>query len=919
MNLTIDLNGTWDFYADENESIISLSFDELPETIPWKTAVVPGCWEAEGISKLFSGPAWYRKEFILPEQQEAGCWLLKFEAVSYCCEIYVNGKEAGCHEGMWDSFYFDVTGLVNIGQSNTLAVKVFKPGYNLKDRFYYRETLTGFIPDVASTFGGIWGSVKLERKVEIYIESCHVEAHIHESKAKICAVVCNTKNIPAVIELDAYVTLDEGKRALSSKQLLLTPGTNFTEINVVIENLILWDTDNPFLYSGSISVKSSRGSIDTVPIKFGMREIRSQGSEIFLNGKPLYIRGILHWGYYPESICPIPDREAIAAEISKAKAMGFNTVKHCLYIPVKEYYRIADEMGMLVWQELPVWLPRTTPEFRKRMREQYPRIVRQLAGHPSLIIYTLGCEMDAGVDGEVLEELYNTVKHIAGNVLVRDNSGSGECYEGLAVDYADFYDYHFYTDLQNIEGLMDVFTPGWRDTRPWLYGEFCDSDTYRDTRMLHGMLKQSELWWLSGAGRDNPLSTVVTMPVLAQGEILRENGIENESEVLHEISLKQSLLHRKFIVEAVRRYPQINGYVITCMRDVPITTSGLFDDFMQPKFSSEEFRLFNSDIVLTQAWDLGRIWVNGGDRVLDRDRYNYWAGEHAGMHIVLSNYGKKQFVNLEADWQVSDDGGNVLYKGHKKAAGIFMPGSVKELIILRFRLPEAEKACGLWVDVSVGNPGKIACNRWRIWVYPKKFSGMTTESIALYDPFDILGYLRELYSIKIINDFDAPIDADIVIATGVTPALKEYLEKGGSVFYIQRGNGYFPERKCPFWREAVKRLYDHEVLKEFPHSGFTDLQFFGLAADTSIDTLKLNCGGIRHINPIIRRVDARNFSVSDYLVEFKIGEGTMIASTLRFEGGMGRQPSSLKENKAGIFLIDRILRYLKGERKKRIF
>ena len=72
---------------------------------------------------------------------------------------------------------------------------------------------------------------------------------------------------------------------------------------------------------------------------------------------------------------------------------------------------------------------------------------------------SLGCELDDKVGGAVLEEIYRLAKREL-NCLVRDNSGSGECYGGLAVDYADFSDYHFYGELQNMENLMENFTPG---------------------------------------------------------------------------------------------------------------------------------------------------------------------------------------------------------------------------------------------------------------------------------------------------------------------------------------------------------------------------------------------------------------------------------------------------------------------------
>ena len=98
-------------------------------------------------------------------------------------------------------------------------------------------------------------------------------------------------------------------------------------------------------------------------------------------------------------------------------------------------------------------------------------------------VITLGCEMNTVVKADILKETYLKLKKKLG-VPVKDNSGSGECYGGLKVSYGDFYDYHFYGDLQDMEDLMDHFTPSYRAGKPWIYGEFCDSDTLRDLKKI---------------------------------------------------------------------------------------------------------------------------------------------------------------------------------------------------------------------------------------------------------------------------------------------------------------------------------------------------------------------------------------------------------------------------------------------------
>ncbi len=111
---------------------------------------------------------------------------------------------------------------------------------------------------------------------------------------------------------------------------------------------------------------------------------------------------------------------------------------------------------------------------------EYERLVRQARNHPSVILYSLGCELNRAIGPDILGPLFALVKSLGGDALVRDNSGSGGAYGGLLDEHAEYYDYHFYSDLQFFRGLIDEFSPRWRTAQPWLFGEFCDADTFRD-------------------------------------------------------------------------------------------------------------------------------------------------------------------------------------------------------------------------------------------------------------------------------------------------------------------------------------------------------------------------------------------------------------------------------------------------------
>jgi len=154
--------------------------------------------------------------------------------------------------------------------------------------------------------------------------------------------------------------------------------------------------------------------------------------------------------------------------------------------------------------------------------------------------------------------------------------------------------------------------------------------------------------------------------------------------------------------------------------------------------------------------------------------------------------------------------------------------------------------------------------------------------------------------------------ARLVIATVWTHEVAAFVERGGHAILLQRGAGPagpFPTVAMPFWREGVKLIEPHPAWGDFPHDGWTDLQFFGCATDYALDTQ----AAAGPIAPLLRRIDARTMTVHDYAVEVAWGAGTLIVSTLRMEGGLGEQPVGVSRNIAASYLLCCWARHLIGE------
>ena len=857
---------------------------------------VPGCFDSYTEQKDIAQPVIFERQFDLALEKDMQ-YALSFEAVSYYCEIYVNDQKAGTHEGMWDSFLLDVTKLLRDGE-NRLRLAVTKPGYQDSDPFPLRQVLSGFIPDVLHTFGGIWGSVKLLESKNVFCEY-HFANGDADGTFRFEAGLLEKPSREVVLT----VTLLEGDgRQVKTFQKTFGPEKTILRLEGQVENPRLWCPESPAVYTvlGELTCDDEKIPLHTT---MGFRTVEGKGSRLLLNGKPLYFRGALHWGYYDDKLIPVPTGEEIDREISGIREYGMNAIKHCLYIPRQNYLNKADREGVISWVELPLWLPDPTPELPQRIRREYPRILRQLAGHPSILLTTLGCELNDGVGSDILSQMYTLVKETT-HTLVKDNSGSGECYEGLQEEYADYYDYHFYADLNHFEQLVETFTPTWRNTMPWFFGEFCDSDVLRnlgDVRKAYGV---KELAWETNDPHKNPIS--VLKPDFYAHNHDRNvllSGIDEDFDRKIQRSVNHSMVHRKVTLEATRSEEIISGYNITTLRDVPLCPNGLFDDMGKPKFDTARFRQSNDDVVLCPAWDLTRIWMTS-DRVQYRERYNFYGGSTYRLRVLMSNYGGKTWERPVLCYTLEQDGHTVLQNMVEGAPAV-EHGQVRQLGIIQFTLPQVAAPVTYVLKVRACDQGKMVSNEWPIFVYPPRVRPNMT--VGVLDLAGCLDTAEEVYNTKKLTLGQKVEGCDAVMTTCLTPEILDYARSGGRVIYLPRGEEDYL-LKCPFWREGMLwRNYPSFLEKLDDRCWMDDLRFYSVTADSALELRELPTELRRDYTPILRRYDCRQWLTHDYLGVSRVGEGRIYLTTLRVEGGQGKQPKLLMNNRMGLYLLDEML------------
>ena len=316
---------------------------------------VPGDWNSQDQRLLFyEGTVWYKKSFDYQKKDHQRLFAY-FGAANYLADVYLNGEKLGRHEGGFTPFNFEITNLVR-DKDNFLIVKV--------DNKRRRDAVPTLNTDWWN-YGGLTRDVNLVEVPDSFIQDYFLQL----KKG-------STDEIEGWIKLNTTtggeaVTIEVPEAMV--KQATTTDANGFARVSFKAR-LNLWSPDNPKLYV----VKLSTGA-DSVVERIGFRSIQTRGPDILLNGTPIFLRGIC---IHEES--PLRGGRAFSEDdarllLSWAKELGCNFVRLAHYPHNEHMIRIADEMGIMVWSEIPVYWtvlwenPETFANARNQLEENITR------------------------------------------------------------------------------------------------------------------------------------------------------------------------------------------------------------------------------------------------------------------------------------------------------------------------------------------------------------------------------------------------------------------------------------------------------------------------------------------------------------------------------------------------------------------
>jgi len=762
VNQTMDLSGTWKFQLDpDNVGIKEKWFNkELNDSV-----LLPGTTDEnkKGIFKdekavdrlsrvwFWKGAAWYQKEVTIPENWAGKNVKLLLERTK---DTYV---------------WFDN---INCGYENTLSApqyfnltKAVTPGKHVITVLVDNAKLPPVGPSHAvdertqTNWNGIVGKINLQMTDPVWIDQVQVYPDIRNNSARIRVNIRNiTRNMA---EGELYVktaswNTDNPVRFNSQKEKI--SGIGDEKVIEVIYNFDkkapLWDEFDPSLIKLNMNLSASVGDKkynSSKIINFGMREFKSEGKYIFINGKRVFLRGRVDCANYPLSGYPPMEKEEWLKLFRQLKTYGINHWRFHSWCPPKEALMAADMVGVYLQPELPnkksgmdnksmeeeAWrkmhnvdyLDVDTSRINMTLKEYLQRegelIFKYFGNHPSFVMFTLGNELERN------EAMYELVAHFK-NMDPRRLYAQGSNNMSWDPSFAEGDDFwvtaYVPGEFKAVRGSYAAVSVTKGIKKPHI--EHIPPST------LHTYTKAIEdinvpvigheigQFQVSPDFSDIPKFTGVTRA--RNYEIFRERmrkaNILDQADDFVKASGKLAVICYREDIETALRTPDFAGFQLLDIQDFPgqgTALVGILNDFMESKglITPEKWRQFCCEVV----------------PLLKMKKYTWTNDEKYQGKIEIAHYGKNDFKDINVNWKLENSNEELLTEGEFTKVNIARGGitDIGEIFFPFDKITKAEK-----LKIAITLEGTKYKNEYDIWVYPESVDTSIPEGIMVSQRMD---------------------------------------------------------------------------------------------------------------------------------------------------------------------------------------
>lgn len=384
------LNGTWSFHPAPREGF------EQDAGTGWQPIEVPGEWVMQGFKVEPGTAAGYRRNFQLPDTWKGRRVKLRFDAVYSECTVWVNGHPVGEHLGGFTPFELDLSEVVKPGKNQlVLAVK----NESLADQ------LASGTKYAAHPLGGIPRKVTLFSVPEVHVALLHVSTRLDEAYrdavAQVEVEIANESGTGAEARLRAAIVRPETGEVAAEAEWALAGSA--LEAGRVAERTLelpvaapaLWDCEHPNLYRLRVELSVAGKVVEHVERRFGFVQTEVRENRLFVNGRPVKLRGINRHEAHPTRGRSLPEG-LWRRDVELFRNANVNLIRTSHYPPAEELMEAADELGMFIEAEAPFcWAngqgypPDQVMEATVR---QTLELVQRDRSHPSVLFWSLANE-----------------------------------------------------------------------------------------------------------------------------------------------------------------------------------------------------------------------------------------------------------------------------------------------------------------------------------------------------------------------------------------------------------------------------------------------------------------------------------------------------------------------------------------------
>lgn len=390
----INLNFNWKYINNYNSKYLSENFDFNnfeSVNIPHANIELPYNNFDE---KLFQFTSTYIKDIFIPNKYKDKSLILRFDGAATYALVYLNGEKIGQHKGGYTSFSFDISDKLKFNSNNRIIVILDSSERPEIPPF-------GHVIDYL-TYGGIYREVYIDVHEKGYISNLFITPKNVLTKTPLINFKFLFKNKPK--DKKIKITVKDLNDNVILKKEIIPDNLEVFETTFEIQNIKLWDIENPVLYEAIIIYNGNRYTE-----KFGFREAIFKNSGFYLNGKKLKLRGLNRHQAYPYVGYAMPKSAQESDALFLKYDLGLNIVRTSHYPQSKHFINKCDEIGLLVFTEIPGWQhigPKG--EWWDITLNHVSEMITQYYNHPSIILW--GVRINESIDND---ELYTKTNNLA--------------------------------------------------------------------------------------------------------------------------------------------------------------------------------------------------------------------------------------------------------------------------------------------------------------------------------------------------------------------------------------------------------------------------------------------------------------------------------------------------------------------------